>query len=150
VDSPKVIMTTAETRGVMCTGYHANQASLAPKGYLSGAEWDWSNVYSTYAKWIHEGKSLSNGTIPHLIRGGLKDGFCKVSSYGPAVSDDTKTAADAAKAKFMDGSMVIYKGELKDNAGKVVIPAGSELKQQDIALEKMDWLLEGVIGKTGG
>src|SRR2546427_89474 len=82
VDSPKVIMTTAEKRGVMCTGYHANQAALAPKGYLTGAEWNWSKIYSDYAQWVHDGKSLMAGTIPHLIRGGLKDGFCTVSTYG--------------------------------------------------------------------
>ena len=148
VDSPKVIIMTAETRGIMCTGYHANQSVLAPKGYLTGAEWDWSHVYSQYAQWIKEGKSLMSGSIPHLIRGGLKDGFCKISPYGTMVSDQAKTAADAAKAKFMDGSMVIYKGEIKDNTGKVVIPAGAEMKQQDIELEKMGWLVEGVIGKS--
>ena len=48
----------------------------------------------------------------------------------------------------MDGSMVIYKGPLKDNTGKVVIAAGAEQKQTDIALEKMDYLVEGVVGKT--
>jgi basic membrane protein A len=150
VDSPKVIITTAEKRGIMCTGYHANQSALAPKGYLTGAEWNWTKIYSDYAEWVHEGKSLMAGTIPHLIRGGLKEGFCTVSSYGPMVSDKAKADADAAKAKFMDGSMVIYRGEIKDNTGKVVIPAGSEMKQQDIALEKMDWLVDGVIGKIGG
>lgn len=150
VDSPKVIITTAEKRGAMCTGYHANQSVLAPKGYLTGAEWSWTTVYSQYAQWISEGKSLADGTIPHLIRGGLKEGFCKVSDYGPMVSDKAKADADAAKAKFMDGSMVIYKGEIKDNAGTVVVPAGTELKQQDISLESMNWLVEGVIGKTGG
>ena len=150
VDSPKVIVTTAEKRGVMCTGYHAGQSALAPKGYLTGAEWNWSKVYSDYAQWVHDGRTLAAGTIPHLIRGGLKEGFCTVSPYGPLVSDKTKADAEAAKAKFMDGSMVIYKGELKDNTGAVVIPAGAELKQQDISLEKMSWLVEGVIGKTGG
>jgi len=149
VDSPKVIITTAEKRGIMCTGYHANQAALAPKGYLTGAEWNWTKIYSDYAQWVHDGKSLMAGTIPHLIRGGLKEGFCTVSGYGPMVSDKAKADAEAAKAKFMDGTMVIYKGELKDNTGKVVIPAGTEMKQQDIALEKMDWLVEGVIGKSG-
>ena len=44
--------------------------------------------------------------------------------------------------------MVIYKGPLKDNTGKVVIPAGAEQKQTDVALEKMDYLVEGVVGKT--
>ncbi|HWC60073.1 MAG TPA: BMP family ABC transporter substrate-binding protein [Verrucomicrobiae bacterium] len=150
VDSPKVIITTAEKRGVMCTGYHANQSALAPKGYLTGAEWNWTKIYSDYAQWVHDGKSLMAGTIPHLIRGGLKEGFCTVSDYGPMVGAKAKADADAAKAKFMDGSMVIYHGELKDNTGKVVIPSGTEMKQQDIALEKMDYLVEGVIGKTGG
>ena len=64
------------------------------------------------------------------------------------MSEATKKKADAAKAKFMKGTMVVYKGPLKDNTGKVVIPAGTEEKQTDIALEKMDYLVEGVVGKT--
>jgi len=149
VDSPKVIVTTAEKRGVMCTGYHANQSVLAPKGYLTGAEWNWSQVYANYAQWVHDGKTMMDGTIPHLIRGGLKEGFCKVSPYGPLVSDKAKADGDAAKAKFMDGTMVIYKGPIKDNTGKVVVPDGTEYKQTDIELEKMNYLVEGVLGSTG-
>jgi basic membrane protein A len=143
VDSPKVIVETAERRGVMVTGYHVNQAALAPKGYLTGAEWNWTKVYTEYVEWIQGGKPW-----PHLLRGGLKDGFVKVSPYGKAVSAAAKKKADAAKAKFMAGTMVIYKGPIMDNTGKVVIPAGSEEKQTDIALEKMDYLVEGVVGKT--
>lgn len=150
VDSPKVIVQTAEKRGIYVTGYHANQSDIAPKGYLTGAEWDWTNVYGMYAKLIQQGKKLSDGGIPHLVRGGLKEGFVKVSAYGPAVSEDTKKAAEAAKAKFMDGSMIIFKGELKDNSGKVVIPAGTDMKQQDTELEKMSYLVQGVVGSTGG
>ncbi|MBC8132603.1 MAG: BMP family ABC transporter substrate-binding protein [Deltaproteobacteria bacterium] len=143
VDSPKTIVELAERRGAFVTGYHANQATLAPKGYLTGAEWNWSKVYTDYVKWVQAGK-----TYPHLLRGGLKDGFVKVSPYGKAVSADAKKKADAAKAKFMAGTMVIYKGPIKDNAGKVVIAAGAEQKQTDIALESMDYLVEGVVGKT--
>ena len=143
VDSPKVIVETAERRGVFVTGYHANQAALAPKGYLTGAEWNWGKVYKDYIEWIQAGKSY-----PHLLRGGLKEEFVKVSPYGKAVSADAKKKADDAKAKFMAGTMVIYKGPLKDNTGKVVIAAGAEEKQTDVTLEKMDYLVEGVIGKT--
>jgi simple sugar transport system substrate-binding protein len=143
VDSPKVIVELAERRGVFVTGYHANQSALAPKGYLTGAEWNWGKVYTDYVTWIQSGKSY-----PHLLRGGLKDGFVTVSPYGKAVSEATKKKADAAKAKFMKGTMVVYKGPLKDNTGKVVIPAGVEQKQTDVALEKMDYLVEGVVGKT--
>jgi basic membrane protein A and related proteins len=149
VDSPKVVMETAEKRGMFCTGYHADQVSLAPKGYLTGAEWDWTTFYSKLVEDLNAGKTLMAGDIPHMLRGGLKEGFCKMSAYGAAVTPDAKQAADDAIAKFMDGSMVVYKGEIKDNQGKVVIATGEELKQQDAKLEEMNYLVDGVIGTIG-
>ncbi|MER3433936.1 MAG: BMP family ABC transporter substrate-binding protein [Leptolyngbya sp. ERB_1_1] len=148
VDSPKVVMETAEKRGVFTSGYHANQASLAPKGYLTGAEWDWTKVYTDYAKMIQEGKTLMNGGIPHLLRGGYKDGFVKISAFGPAVSEVAKKDAEAARDKMKSGSLVIYKGGLKDNTGKTVVPAGKDYGATAIELESMNWLVDGVIGKT--
>jgi len=47
VDSPKVVVETAEKRGIYSCGYHANQSVLAPKGFLTGAEWNWSKVYTS-------------------------------------------------------------------------------------------------------
>lgn len=148
VDSPKIVMETAEKRGIFTSGYHADQSALAPEGYLTGAEWDWTNIYATLAEDIHAGKSLMDGSIPHILRGGLKDGFCKLSAYGPAVSDEAKAAADEAKAALMDDNLVIFKGELKDNNGNVILAEGEELKQQDPILEGMDYLIEGVIGSV--
>jgi simple sugar transport system substrate-binding protein len=142
VDSPKVIVETAEKRGIYVTGYHADQSTLAPKGYLTGANWNWGKVYSDYVSWIKSGQSY-----PHLLRGGFKEGFITMSPYGSAVSDAAKAKADAAKAKLTDGSLVIYTGPIKDNAGKVVIPAGTTRTQTDIELEKMNYLVEGVVGK---
>ncbi len=149
VDSPKVVMETAEKRGIFSSGYHADQLALAPKGYLTGAEWDWTNIYTQLAEEMHAGKQLMDGGIPHILRGGLKEGFCKLSDYGTAVSSETQQKAEAVKAQFMDGSMVIYKGEVKDNKGKVVVAASESLKQQDPKLEQMDYLVEGVVGSIG-
>lgn len=150
VNSPKVIIETAEKRGIFCTGIHTNQASLAPKGYLTGVEWNWTKVYSQYVEMILAGKTLMNGGIPHIISGGLKEEFWKLSSYSSAVSDEAKKAADEAMAQFKSGNLIIYKGGLKDNNGKVVIPSGQDLKPQDRELEKMNWLTEGVLGKIKG
>jgi basic membrane protein A len=141
VDSPKVIIELAERRGIYSCGYHASQAVLAPKGYLTGAEWNWAKVYTDYVIMIREGKPY-----PHLLRGGFKDGFVKMSPYGPAVSEEAKTKAEAAKAQFMQGTMVVYRGPIKDNAGTEVIPASAVQTQTDIALEKMAYLVEGVKG----
>src|SRR6185369_9382070 len=75
VDSPKVIMETAEKRGVFCSGYHASQAALAPKGYLTGAEWDWVTPYTAQIK-----AAQSGAAMPNFLRGGLKDGYVKMSA----------------------------------------------------------------------
>lgn len=148
VDSPKVVIETAEKRGIYSSGYHANQADLAPQGYLTGAEWDWSSIYTQFANDLLAGKTLMNGDIPHIMRGGLSAKFCKMSPYGPAVSEEAKTAADAAKEAIMSEQLVIYKGPLKSNAGQDVLPEGQEYKQQDVELEKMDYLIEGVDGSV--
>ncbi len=150
VDSPKIVMETAERRGIYCSGYHANQQPLAPEGYLTGAEWDWSSIYTNYVTQLSEGKTLMNGGIPHLVRGGLRDKFCKLSPYGPAVSDEAKAAADQILAEFLEGSFLIYTGELKDNEGNVVIPEGEAYESTAVELEQTDWLVEGVIGSTQG
>lgn len=144
VDSPKVVMETAERRGVFCSGYHVNQAPLAPKGYLTGAEWAWGGLFTQLVDAVKAGKPITN-----LKRGGLKEGMVKMSAYGPAVSEAARNQAEAVKKRFIDGTYMIFKGELKDNKGNVVIPAGQEQGQTDIRLEKMNYLVEGVIGQIG-
>jgi basic membrane protein A len=56
VDSPKVVVQTAEKRGVFSIGYHTSQASLAPRGYLTGAEWNWAKVYTSYIETLRAAK----------------------------------------------------------------------------------------------
>lgn len=143
VDSPKVIIETAEKRGIFSAGYHANQAALAPKGYLTGAEWNWLTVYTAHVKDAMEGKPFKN-----FVRGGFKDGFVKMSAYGKAVPDAAKKKADGVRAQMMKGDYVIFKGPLKDNTGKEIIPSGKAFVQTDPVLEQMNYLVEGVIGKV--
>ncbi|NML24494.1 BMP family ABC transporter substrate-binding protein [Zoogloea dura] len=142
VDSPKVIVETAERRGAFSCGYHASQAKLAPKGYLTGAEWDWQTPYTQIIKATIEGKPMVN-----FLRGGLKDGFVKPSPFGPAVSAEARKKSDAVKAAMMKGDFPIFKGPLVDNTGKTVVAAGKVLGQQDPLLEGMNYLLDGVIGQ---
>jgi simple sugar transport system substrate-binding protein len=143
VDGPKVIVETAAKRGKMVCGYHASQAKLAPKAYLTGAEWNWLTAYTTFIDAARSGKPH-----PNFVRGGLKEGFVKMSAYGPAVTEPAKKSADAIKAQMIAGKFDIFKGPLKDNKGNVVVAAGKSFKQTDIELEKMNYLVEGVIGSV--
>ncbi|WP_425466373.1 BMP family ABC transporter substrate-binding protein [Pseudorhodoferax soli] len=141
VDGPKVIVETAAKRGKMVCGYHASQAKLAPQAYLTGAEWNWITAYKTIIDAARSGKPH-----PNFLRGGMKEGFVKMSAYGPAVTDAAKKQADETKAKMLAGTFDIFKGPLKDNKGKEVLAAGQVQKQTDLALEGMNYLVEGVQG----
>jgi basic membrane protein A and related proteins len=150
VDSPKVVIETAEKRGIFSSGFHTDQSSLAPKGFLTGTSWDFPSVYSQFVEQVKAGKTLMNAGIPHLTRGGLKEKFVKVAAYGAAVAEPVKKDTDATQAKLTADSLMVYQGELKDNAGKVIIPVAKSLKTTDSALDKMDWLAAGVIGNVKG
>jgi basic membrane protein A and related proteins len=143
VDGPKVIVETAAKRGKFVCGYHASQAKLAPQAYLTGAEWNWVSAYQQIIDAARTGKPH-----PNFVRGGLKDGFVKSSPYGPSVPEAARKQAEAVRASMLKGAFDIFKGELKDNSGKVVIAAGKVLKQTDLELENMNYLVEGVVGKV--
>jgi len=143
VDSPKVIVETAAKRGKMVCGYHVSQAKLAPNAYLTGAEWNWHTAYKTIIDAAQAGKPH-----PNFLRGGLKEGYVKMSPYGAMVPEPAKQMADAIKAKMVAGTFDIFVGGLKSNTGAIVIPAGKPLKQTDPELEKMNYLVEGVVGSV--
>ncbi|MBY0381249.1 MAG: BMP family ABC transporter substrate-binding protein [Xanthobacteraceae bacterium] len=143
VDGPKTMVENAAKRGAMVCGYHVNQAPLAPQAYLTGAEWNWEVLYPKFLKMIASGQG-----IPNFFRGGLKEEIVKVSPYGPMVSEAARKQADDVKAQLIAGAYTIFKGPIKDNKGNTVIASGIAHGQTDTELEKMDYLVEGVIGAT--
>ncbi|TCU13339.1 BMP family ABC transporter substrate-binding protein [Rhizobium sullae] len=143
VDSPKVVVETAAGRNAFVCGYHANQSPLAPEKYLTGAEWAWGNVYTSFIKQAQAGEKLGN-----FVRGGLKDGFVKMSPLGPAVSDESRKKFEATLAEIMAGKFSVFKGPMTDNKGNVIVTAGRSFAEDAIELESMDYLVEGVMGST--
>ena len=63
VDGPKVVIQTAEGRGVKTCGHNASQASLAPKGFVTGAEYKWETIYKQFAATLSKGEALPNITF---------------------------------------------------------------------------------------
>lgn len=143
VDGPKVVMETAAGRDCFVCGYHADQTPLAPEKYLTGAEWNWPGVYTRMVQTV-----LDGGTIDNFDRGGLAQGYIKMSPLGSAVTDAARNQFEATKAEMMEGGFAAYNGPLMTNTGSEVLAAGASFVETDIALESMDYLVEGVIGST--
>ena len=143
VDSPKVVVETASRRGAFVCGYHVDQSPLAPQKYLTGAEWNWLPIYKGFIEAMQAGK------VPeHFVRGGLADGYVKMSPYGPAVSDAARKNADAVKAEMLKGGYQIIKGPLKDNTGKEILASGKGYPEKAAELESTNYLVAGVKGSV--
>jgi simple sugar transport system substrate-binding protein len=141
VDGPKVVVETAEKRGVKTCGHNSSQAPLAPKGFITGAEYKWETIYKGYATNLAAGKPL-----PNMVAGGYEGDMVQNSPFGAGASDAARKAATAAIADLR-AKKPIYVGPLKDNkTGKVVIDKSYD--NLDPYLDQMNYLLEGVVGST--
>ncbi|HCQ65722.1 MAG TPA: BMP family ABC transporter substrate-binding protein [Rhodobacteraceae bacterium] len=138
VDGPKVVIETAEARGVKSCGHNASQAPLAPNGFITGAEYKWETIYKMYADMLATGEPL-----PNIVVGGYHNDMVQNTTYGAGATPEAIAAADAAIAALKAGEP-IFTGTLKDNLGNVVIDKAYD--NYDPHLDGMDYLLEGVIG----
>lgn len=138
VDAPKVVIETAERRGARTCGHNASQAPLAPKGFITGAEYKWETLYRAYADNLAKGQPL-----PNMFVGGYDNDMVQNSPFGAGASPQARVAATQAIAD-LKAKAPIYVGPLKDNRGNVVIDKTYE--NSDPFLDRMNYLLEGVIG----
>ena len=138
VDGPKVVIETAESRGVKSCGHNASQAPLAPNGFITGAEYKWETIYQLYAAALAAGEPL-----PNFIAGGYHNDMLRNTAYGAGATPEAIAAADAAIAGLKAGAP-IYVGPLRDNAGNTVIEG--TMDNYDPVLDGMNYLLEGVEG----
>jgi len=138
VDSPKVVIETAEKRGVKTCGHNASQAPLAPKGFITGAEYKWVTIYKGYAADLAAGK-----TLPNMVSGGYEADMVQNTPFGAGADEPARKAALAA-IDGLKAKKPIYVGPLKDNKGNVVI--SKTYDNLDPFLDQMNYLLEGVQG----
>jgi basic membrane protein A and related proteins len=138
VDGPKVVIETAEGRGVKSCGHNASQAPLAPKGFITGAEYKWETIYTMFADMLGKGE-----TLPNVVVGGYHNDMVRNTAYGAGATPEAIAAADAAIAG-LKAKKPIYVGPLKDNTGKVVLD--KTFDNYDPVLDGMNFLLDGVKG----
>ena len=140
LDSPRVVIETAEARGVKTCGHAFDQAPLAPKGYITGAEYRWTEMFENFIETIERG-----GTLPNFITGGYDKDYVRSSPFGAGAAREAITAATTA-IQAMKNEDAIFVGPIKDNNGKEVVPAGTTYGPYADELQKTNYLIEGVIG----
>ncbi len=143
-DSPKVSIETAERRGIYSCGYHTDLSELAPKGFLTGAEWNWAVGGQFVKAW------QTGGKYPNLLRGGFRQDMVALSPFGKTVPQDVRDKVLKARQGFVDDTLKLYRGPLKDNEGHEILKPGQVIANNDNKFKlAVNFLVEGAVGQTG-
>jgi basic membrane protein A len=142
VDSPATVVQTADKRGIKSIGFHCLCVkSVAGKGWITGIGFTWGPLFTKYAQDVINGTFKGENTI-----GTLDKGYAALADWGSNTTSDTKKLVEQAKADLIAKKVVLFKGPVVDNEGKVRIKEG-ETGDLGQLLGATDYLVKGATGK---
>lgn len=131
----------AEERGAFSIGYNTDMSAMAPDAYMTAPVWNWGPYYVAQVQAVIDGTFES-----HSYWHGMDDGIVALAPLTANAPEGAQAAVDAVKAEILDGSLVIFAGPLKNQAGEVVVAEGDSMSDGDML--GMMWFVEGVIGSV--
>jgi basic membrane protein A len=127
----------AQDRGVWSTGYNADMTEDAPDAHLTAPIWNWGVYVAEAVR-----KVIDGAWTPENSFMGMKEGLVDISPLSKNVAEGTAEVIEEYRAKILSGEFDVFEGEIKDNKGNVVVPAGERLDIPQITT--IDWLLDTV------
>ena len=141
-DSPAVLK-TAQDKGKRAFGWDSDMTAYGPKAHLGSAVINWGPYYIKAAKDALEGTWTTGQAW-----WGVKEGAIDFVSIADDVPADIKKKVEDVKAGLKDGSFVIWKGPIVNNAGKEVL--AKDALADDKFLGGINFYVKGVEGKVPG
>jgi basic membrane protein A len=149
-DSPAMLQ-TAQKAGVHGFGQSSDMKAFAPKAQLFSSVNNWGPYYISKIQQMMDGK-WSTGDGPDHWAGntwvGMADDYLVLSPFENMPSDVVAAAAKAA-ADIKSGKNKIFTGPIKDNSGKIRVPAGKTLNDGEL-FQTLDYYVDGISGKIPG
>ncbi len=141
-DSPAVLK-TAEEKGKRAFGWDSDMTAYGPKAHLGSAVINWLPYYAKATKDVLDGTWTTGQSW-----WGVKEGAIDLVSVAEDVPAEAKAKVDVAKAGLKDGSFVIWKGPIVNNAGQTVLE--KDAVADDKFLTGINFYVKGVEGKVPG
>ena len=140
-DCTKTVIEAAERAGVWVTGFHYDASAAAPNYWITGATWNWGPIM---AQVIHE---IRTGVYQSSVKlAGIEAGWAKLAPFGDSVPEETQKLVLDAVEGLRDGSISPFTGPIYDQDGEIRIAEGETAT--DEYLQGVDWLVQGVVGRT--
>jgi simple sugar transport system substrate-binding protein len=131
---------TAEAKKVYAIAYHSDMSRYGPNAQLTAVTHHWGDYYTRVAQSAVDGKWQQDN-----VWGGIKDGMIKLAPFNKVVPPDVVAMVKKAEGEIAAGKLHPFTGPMKTNEGKEVLAAGKTITDAD--LSKMDYYVEGVVGK---
>jgi len=135
-DSPAA-MQAAERRGKYAVGQASDMSSFGPHAHLLSVVDNWAPHYIAETQKVLDGTWESKAMVE-----GMKEDAIVIPGFNEAVPADVVAEAEKLIAGIKDGSVHPFAGPIKNQAGELVVPEGSNMSFAD--LEKMNWYVEGI------
>ena len=134
------VLQTAEKNGKYAFGWDSDMSAFAPKAHLASCALNWGPYYVKAVNDVLE-KTWKVENTKWGIKEGLTE-FVKVNDSVPAAA---KAKVEEAKAYLVANPGAVFRGPIKDNAGKEVLAAG--VVGDDKFKGEMNFYVQGVEGK---
>lgn len=134
------VLQTAEKLGKRAFGWDSDMTSYGPKAHLASSIINWAPYYKKAV-----GDVLNGTWTTGKSWWGVKEGAIDLVSIAADVPDSVKKKVDEAKAGLKDGSFAVWKGPIKDQAGKDVL--AKDQVADDAFLGGIKFYVKGVEGK---
>lgn len=128
-----------EEKGAYCIGYNIDMQASAPGAVLTSFCWNWAPIFEDIIQ------KTADGSI-RISDNYYEGGECsKLAPFNDAlVPAEIQQKVNDLKAKMESGEVVVYAGELKDDKGNVLVPAGETMSDDKILAQ--EFFVENVIG----
>ena len=137
-DSPAPLQ-VAEKRGVYAVGQASDMRNFGKKAHLTAIVNNWAPYYVARTKAVMDGNWQQQDTWH-----GFKEGMVKMAPYNSAIPAGVVKLAEDTRKGIIAGTIHPFEGEIRDQAGKVRIPAGK--RADDGLMAGMNFYVQGIDG----
>ncbi len=138
-DSPAVLQ-QARAQGKKASTWNSNMVRFGRNAFLSANVLHWGGYY------VRQVRAAMNGTWKsHDFWGSLKEGSIALAPYGPSVPRAVRVLVNRKLQGFKSGTFNPFTGPIRDQAGKVRVPAGKKMTFGQLV--GWNWYVRGVQGK---
>jgi simple sugar transport system substrate-binding protein len=135
------VLQTAEKAGKFAFGWDSDMSKFGPSAHLASAIIDWAPYYKKAAK-----DMLENTWQTGSVWWGHKEGTIDLVSISDKVPENAKKRVEEIKAGLKAGTYAIWKGPIKDQAGKEVL--AKDQVGDDKFMHDIKYYVQGVEGKV--